>query len=328
MDVPDLVHAGNMRWLRSPALHMLAIGGLIYAVTLAFGGALFEEQPRITIAKYRLDISLKTFVEENGRLPNKDERRAILDALVDQEVLYTYARELGMDQQPVVKRRLAQIAQFVADNPHEMESEAERAAEAQELGLQDGDLVVRRILIDSARRLIRAVPLLQEPQPKMVEEFLRSNKKLFERPAKVRITHVSVNGFKWPDTERRARELLHRIRAESIDPETAPTLGDEPMVPSDLPLLTEQALSRKFGRDFAAAAMDSPVGRWVGPLESRFGHELVYVRERSEAHVPPLKEIYGKVKERLMQKLADQWLALRLQELRSAYNIVLPPGWS
>jgi parvulin-like peptidyl-prolyl isomerase len=317
-----------MKWFRSPALHMLAIGGLIYVVTLAFGGSLFEGRPLVTVAKHRLEISLQTFVEENGRLPTKDERRAILDALVDQEVLYTYALELGMDQQPVVKRRLAQIAQFVADNPHEMESEAERAAEAQKLGLQDGDLVVRRVLIDSARRLIRAVALVQEPQPTLVKEFLRSNEKLFERPARARITHVSVNGFKWTDSERRACELLRRIRAESIDPKTAATLGDEPMVPSDLPLLSEQALSRKFGKDFAAAVMDSPVGHWVGPLDSRFGHELVYVHERSEARVPPLKEIYDKVRERLVQKLADEWLALRLQELRSAYNIVLPPGWS
>jgi parvulin-like peptidyl-prolyl isomerase len=307
---------------------MLAIGGLIYALTFAMGGSLFGEWPRVVVDKHRLDISLRTFVEENGRVPSKAERQAILDALLDQEILYTYALELGMDRQPAARRRLAQIAEFVAENPHESESEAQRAAEALDLGLQHGDLVVRRILIDSARRLIRAVVLLQAPKPEMVEEFLQANEKLFERPARVRITHVTLNGFKWPDTERRARALLRRIRSESIDPETAATLGDEPMVPPDLPLLTEQALSRKFGKDFAAAVMESPVGRWSGPLDSRYGHELAYVHEKSAARVPPLEEIYGKVKDRLMQKLADEWLALRLRELRSAYDIVLPPGWS
>ena len=305
---------------------MVAIGCLLYAGVSAVGGRSMEDRPRVVVSQQRLDITLQTFVEENGRLPTREERHAILDALINQEVLYTYALELGMQENPAVQRRLAQIAEFVASNPHEMESQSQRAAEALDLGLQHDDLVVRRILVDNARRLIRAVVLLQEPSPKLIEEYLQANRALFERPAQVRITHVDLNGFKWPDTEERARQLLARIRSDGIAPEEAAALGDEPLVPSSLPLMTELALSRNFDRDFAASVMHQPPGEWFGPVASRYGHHLVYVRERREAYVPPLAKIHDQVKERLMEKLADEWLVLRLHELRLAYNIVAPPG--
>ena len=53
-------------------------------------------------------------------------------------------------------------------------SQAEVAREAMALGLHHGDLVVRRILIDSATRLIRAVVLLHEPTVNTLEDYLRS----------------------------------------------------------------------------------------------------------------------------------------------------------
>ena len=110
---------------------------------------------------------------------------------MDQEVLYRYALQLGMDKQPVAERRLARIAAFVARNPHERKSAAERASEALDLGLHHGDLVVRRILIDGARRLIRAVVLVRQPSEEMLEAYLAANGASFITSAKTRITHVA-----------------------------------------------------------------------------------------------------------------------------------------
>jgi hypothetical protein len=70
-------------------------------------------------------------------------------------------------------------------------------------------------------------------------EYLAANRDLFLRPARTRITHVAVDGFKWPrDAKERATALLDRLQRESIAPEAAPALGDEPFVPSALPPLS------------------------------------------------------------------------------------------
>lgn len=311
-----------MKRLKSPALHMLAIGGLMFGLAAWRGGA-DQERPPIVIPAHRAEQVFRTFVTDNFRPPTPEERSAMLDALIDDEVLYRYALDLGMHEHTAARRRLAQIAEFVEANPH-AETEAERAEAALELGLHHGDLVVRRILVDSARRLIRAVVLLREPDPGLVAAFLAANAGEFTRPARSRVSHVAVNGFKWPDTEARARELLERIRAESLDFESALALADESLEPLRLPPLTEQALATRFGVDFAAAAIALPEGGWHGPIASRYGHHLVYVHERQEAYLPPLEEIRSDVVERLRQKLADEWLGLRLRELRAEYEIVLP----
>jgi hypothetical protein len=277
------------------------------------------------IPAQRLAVLRQAFLAENRRPPSTEEEAALLDYLVDQEVLHQYALTLGLHEQPAVRQRLAQIASFVEANPHEPRSDAERAAEAVSLGLHHGDLVVRRILIDGARRLIRAVVLVRQPDPAMVEEYLAANRELFMQPARTRLTHVAVDGFKWPrHAKERATALLERIQQESIAPEAAPALGDEPFVPSVLPLLNSKDLQTRFGATFEQALKNAPKGTWFGPVASRFGYHLVWVHERQEASLPPFDEIRDRVEQRFLHKVADEWLALRLQQLRTEFDIVVP----
>ena len=311
-------------WLESPALHMAALGALAFAVVAWRDGVGTGERPRVVVPPHRLELRLETFAVDNQRLPTAEESQQLLDGLIDDEVLYQYALALGMHEEPAAQRRLAKIAEFVEANPHKTPSEAERAAAAIDLGLHHGDLVVRRILVDGARRLIRAVVLLQEPRPELVEEYFEAHRDELARPPKQRIAQVMVNGFKWPDTEARARELLTRILEDDLDVDDALALGDEFFLPATLPALTEKALATKIGPDFAAEVMTLPAGEWAGPIASRYGHHLVYVQERIEAEVPPLEEVHDQVKGRLLRKLADEWLALRLKELRHEFEMVTP----
>ncbi len=104
----------------------------------------------------------------------------MVDMQVDDEVLFQYALALGMHENSAAQTRLAQIADFVEANPHDA-TQAGKAHAAMELGLHEGDLVVRRILVDSARRLIRSVVLLQQPTPEIVEQFYAAHAAEFTR---------------------------------------------------------------------------------------------------------------------------------------------------
>src|SRR5262249_23320129 len=147
LDVADLVQPRAVRWLRAPALHMVLLGGLLF-LSAPLWRVLPSERPRIVIPGERLAVLRQTFLTENRRPPDAAEHAAMVDYLVNEEVLYQYALRLGVQDQPVAQRRLAQIASFVEANPHEARSERERAAEAINLGLHHGDLIVRRVLID------------------------------------------------------------------------------------------------------------------------------------------------------------------------------------
>lgn len=311
------------RWLKAPALHMLALGALLFAIADLGGGALLPRRQRIEIPAHRLEAMLEDFVADTGRGPTRREWEQMIDMQVDDEVLYQYALALGMHENSAAQARLAQIADFVEANPHEA-TQAGKARAAMDLGLHEGDLVVRRILVDSARRLIRGVVLLQKPAPEIVEQFYAAHAAEFTRPAHIRISQVAVNGFVRPDSEETARRLLARIRAEKLDLDSALALADETPAPVHLALQTEQSLQSQLGGDFATAVMKLRPGSWSEPIPSDYGHHLVWVHEFQEARVLPLASVRDQVEQALLQKLADDWLRLRLRELRAEFEIVVP----
>jgi parvulin-like peptidyl-prolyl isomerase len=312
-----------MKWLKTPAVHMLALGALLFGLTGLAGGSLLPHKKRIEIPAHRLEAMLKDFVADTGRRPTPGEWEQMVDMQVDDEVLYQYALALGMQENSAVQARLAQIADFVEANPHEA-TQAGKARAAMDLGLHEGDLVVRRILVDSARRLIRSVVLVQKPMPEIVQEFYAAHPAEFTRPAHIRISQVAINGFVGSDSEERARQLLARIRAEKLGLEAALALADETPAPVHLDLLTEQDLQSEFGSDFATAVMKLRPGSWSEPIPSDYGHHLVWVHEYEEARVLPLDTVRGEVEQALLQKLADDWLRLRLRELRAEFDVVVP----
>lgn len=311
------------KWLKAPALHMLALGALLFGLIDLRGGALLPQKKRIEIPAHRLEQMVQEFLADTGRGPTPREWEQMIDMQVDDEVLFQYALALGMHENSAAQTRLAQIADFVEANPHEA-TQVRKAAAAMDLGLHEGDLVVRRILVDSARRLIRSVVLLQKPTPEIVEQFHAAHAAEFTRPARIRLSQVAINGFVRPDSEETARRLLRRIRAEKLDLEAALVLADETPAPVHLALQTGQGLQSQLGGDFAAAVMALRPGGWSEPIPSDYGHHLVWVHEVQEAHVLPLESVRDQVEQALLQKLADDWLRLRLRELRAEFEIVVP----
>lgn len=307
---------------------MVVAGVALFGAAQAVRQALPEPKPEIVVPGHQYEMAVDDFFAAFGRSPTDQERAMILDRLIDDAVLYTYALELGLHESPASRRRLAQIAGFVRSNAHEpaaSPTEASLAEEAVTLGLHRGDLVVRRIMIDSARRLIRSVALLREPKPEYVSAFYRSNAEEFTTPLRVRITHVMVNAFKWGEqSEARAEAMLATIRQARMSTEAAVALGDGEFEPAMLPALDQRALSARFGVEFADAVTTLPERTWMGPIPSRFGYHLVFVEAREEPELPGEAEISSELRRRALQKIADDWLALRLAELRSAYTVVLP----
>lgn len=312
-----------MKLLKAPTLHMLVAGGLLFGLTRVSGGALVAPKPHLEIPAHRLEAMLREFVQDTGRRPTAAEWEQMVDMQVDDELLFQYALALGMHENSAAQARLAQIAEFVEANPHEA-TPAGKAEAAMELGLAEGDLVVRRILADSARRLIRSVVLLQQPAPELVEQFYRAHAAEYTRPARVRISQIAVNGFLRPDSAARAAELLAKIHRGKLGLDAALALADATPAPVHPALQTQQGLQSQFGSEFAKAVLALPPGGWSDPIPSDFGHHLVWVHEHEPAAVLPLEAVRQQVEAELLRKLADDWLRLRLGELRAEFDITVP----
>lgn len=311
------------KWLKAPALHMLALGALLFGIIDLRGGSLLPQKKRIEIPAHRLEQMAQEFVADTGRSPTPAEWEQMIDMQVDDEILFQYAVALGLQENSAAQARLAQIADFVEANPHES-TQTGKAHAAMDLGLHEGDLVVRRILVDSAKRLIRSVVLVQRPTAEVVQQFYAAHAAEYTRPAHIRISQIAVNGFVRKDSDERARGLLRRIRAEKLGFEAALALADETPAPVHLTLQTEQDLESEFGSDFAAAVMQLRPGSWSEPIPSDYGHHLVWVHEFEKARAQPLEAVRNEVEQAVLHKLADDWLRLRLRELRAEFEVVVP----
>lgn len=310
------------RWLRAPALHMLALGVLLFAAVELRDSVLPAGKPRLEVASYRLQQARVELVERYSREPTDGEWEQIRQVLINEEVLLEYALSLRLWEDSAVKARLALIAEFVDTNPS-ADNREELIRSAMELGLHGSDLVARRILADRARRLIRSVVLMQPAPPERVEQFFAEHSGDYVEAARVRLSQIAVNGFKWPDTEARALELRAQIDRQQLDFASAMALSDGSLVPSALPSSSARDLELRMGPDFAAAVFELPVEQWSAPIPSRFGHHLVFVHERLEARTPALDEVRVRVEQQVRQLLADAWLEQRLRQMRAEYEIVV-----
>ena len=342
MDVAHLRHAVVQRLVRAPALHFALLGGLVYLGWSWAGGEPAMDRQRVEVPFYRVAAAVKDLEKTLRRRATRDEVRKVAAIVADQEVLLAYALDLGLDREPVVERRLARIAQFVESDPHFAKARyAEDPAQpnwsfsglanaARQIGLHRQDLITRRVMMDSAKRLIRAAALVGEPTEQMLLDYLDAHPDEFTRPGETRFTQLHLGSGARGDAFRSKGEaLLKRLRSEGAGPAATADLEEDPedrVLPRDFPLLTDAEIARYFGGRFTRSLSELSAGSWQGPLVSPHGLHLVYVLERTPAWVPALSEIRAEVVARTRQKIADDWLALRLAQLRQQYEVVMPRG--
>jgi hypothetical protein len=105
------------RLLGEPLLHFLLLGAVLFAAhgVLSRGGA--SEPGRIIVTQGQIEGMAMLFARTWQRLPSDDELQGLIRNHVREEVLYREGVALGLDRDdPIVRRRVAQKLEFVAEN--------------------------------------------------------------------------------------------------------------------------------------------------------------------------------------------------------------------
>jgi hypothetical protein len=89
-------------WLRSPVVHFVLIGGLLFAVraswrTLDGMPTRRVERPPIVLSAQRVRQLQADFVQRWGTKPTGDQLQALIQQALDDELLYREARVLQLD---------------------------------------------------------------------------------------------------------------------------------------------------------------------------------------------------------------------------------------
>jgi parvulin-like peptidyl-prolyl isomerase len=280
------------RFLQEPLLHFLVIGAVLFgAYAWLNRNGDNAGAPSLRLAESDVAWLKETFALERQREPNEAELRALVRGFLKEQLLARQAQELGLDRDDiVVRRRLAQKMTFL------LQDNSRRAAPS------DDDL-----------------HRLYEAQRRQGDDQARSGPStLFKRP-RISFTHIFFSRERRPDAAADAgaalRELSH---PDAVAP--TPELGDRIAGKSEFHNADERTVANQFGTKFAAGIFELAPGPWQGPIESSQGFHLVRITQLVPAQLRPFDEIRDELvelwREQSQRESEERYFAEQLKRYR------------
>ncbi|MBS03264.1 MAG: hypothetical protein CMQ24_11230 [Gammaproteobacteria bacterium] len=185
--------------------------------------------------------------------------------------------------------------------------------EARRLGLDEGDDIVRRRMVQKMQFVVEDEGLGPPPTESELRAFLAERASDYRRPPRVSFEHRYFSADTRIDP---AADVTAVLAAGE------PGDGDPFLLDRSFTRASRAMAARHFGDSFADALFRLPVSSaWQGPVESAYGQHAVRVRERTEATLPPFEEISEAL-------LADYELHRRnaaqatfIEDLRQRYDV-------
>lgn len=242
-----------------------------------------EPSVEVVIPATRIAAREQRFARDTGRPPTAGERVALVEDVVDEEVLYreAVARALDRDDRSI-RGHLAEKMRFL--DPASADDAPALARHAVALGLDRSDAFVRRVLVEKMRLLARRESEEAEPDDVTLAAFMAESPERWRLPARATVQHVFLRDA---DPER-AAALLVRLRtgvadfARVGDPfHTGPVVSDA----------ARPTLEQLLGDPIATHAFAARLGVWAGPLRSPWGMNLVRVVSRTAPVLPAVADV-------------------------------------
>lgn len=225
-----------------------------------------------------------------GREPNDAELDAAIRAWADAEMLYREAKALGLDRgDPIVRRRLMQKMQFLFE-------EAE------------------------------APP---EPTDAELEQWIAANRERFEQAPRLSFTHVFAASSSRVTPEAKLAEIEQAL-VEGADPAT---LGEAFVMGQEITAKTVAELNRQFGSQFgdkldalSQERADPSGSKGWHRLRSIYGWHVVHIDERTPGRLATLAEVRRQAREGLLQQRRLAAREQAIDRLRARYEVVIEEG--
>lgn len=258
-------------------------------------------------------LGVALFLLQRVAAPAGDAREIVVPASLVDGLARDQERRTG--RPPTPEERDGLLQRWIDDEVRYREAEA--------LGLDRGDVIVRRRLVQKMDFLLEGSTPLPAPSDAELAAFLAKDPARYARPDRVTIEHVFASyGTPGEAAEARVQAWVPQLAAGA--PPAA--LGDPFMRGRIMAQVSEADLAGIFGPEFATAVVALPDGRWSGPIASSYGAHAVRVIAHTPGSVPPLDEVRDAV--------ARDWRAARrealdreaLDALRRQWTVRVEPG--
>lgn len=227
-----------------------------------------ESAEKIVISEGRIGQFISVYEKTWQRPPTPDELKSLIDDYVLEEIYYRQAQEMGIDQDDtIIRRRMRQKLEFLTDD----------------------------------------VLLVVDVKDEDLKRFLTENPDKFRQDPSYSFEQVYINPQKHGDS------LTTYLEGVSSKLEAGDEVqSDSYFVAREYSDVQAWKVNRDFGAEFAQQLDGLSPNQWSKPLNSGLGVHFVKVHKHEPGRVPDLAEIRDKVKR--------EWLHHEKLERRSAFN--------
>lgn len=267
-------------WLKEPLVHFIVLGGVLFIVHALWTGARDRSDYTIIITPEEMARQATLFAGENRRQPTDEDIQSLLFAHVEEQVLSREAQRLGLDMDDtIIRRRLAQKMRFM---------------------IQDA-----------------GVPAL--PTDADLQSWFNTNQEAFTRPERRSFSHIYLSPKSRDDVQADAKDVLTQLPRSDWQ-----TLGDPFMNPRDVKAQSFDDIRKDYGTAFAKSVFELNTSTdWQGPIASAFGLHLVRINDVTAETMPDFSEVRDDVEDAWLDEAERAENTRALKTLIDKYDVVV-----
>jgi hypothetical protein len=285
------------RWLREPLLHFVAAGAILFSAFALFRDdappaddsrtIVVDRRALLTFLQYRANaFEAETFGNALDSMSDA-EIQELIDAYVDEEILYRQALEYRLDTSDnIIRQRLVQKMSFVLSDVAAAGQSADTAA---------------------------------------LEAYFREHIEAYAVAPWVTFTHVFFDAGRRGSAQAREAALAaqRELNADAVQFNDGAGFGDRFPYDRNYVERTLEFVAGHFGYEFAGAlaALEPSAGAWQGPLRSAYGEHLVMLTRNVERRYPTLDEVLSDVERDYRNEQTSAALATMTRAIRDDYRI-------
>ena len=255
-----------------------------------------------------------------------DKEKNLLRDLIDQSLLAQRAKDLGVNVETDVVKRLDQIRQ---QNGIASMEELEKKVNESGISFEDFKGNIRNNLLtqEVIRREVGSKILIGRDE---VQKHYDEHKNEFQRPEQVylREIFVTTEGKKEaeiPEQEKKARNLLERVKKGEDFAELAKRYSDGTTAKSGGELgVFERG---QLAKDIEEMVFKMNRGQLSDVIRTKTGFLILKVEQRFEAGLQPLEKVENEVMNRIYMEKMEPGMRRYLQTLRQDSYVVVKPGY-
>lgn len=211
--------------------------------------------------------------------------------------------------------------------------------EAVRIGLDKGDRIIKRRLIQKYRFMLNDAIIVPEPEEQTLRQHFNTHLTAYQMPGRLSFDHHFFSNSGRVDPYGDAAIVMLKlnskghIASDPSDPSISSissmaAVGDSFLGPSRVEGQTEKAVNRVFGVNFFDQLREIKTGEWSYPIESAYGWHLVYVHGRTGSQTLSFDTARNQVLTDWREAKRLEARAERLKKLQEKYTIKTPPQLS